>query len=85
MALLENEQAQATEFNVDPTAKICGQIKGSVKLPKGAIMAAIIRGNKIIVSPSEDEIIQENDHVVIVSLLSTFTNVEKLFKKNHAN
>ena len=85
MALLENEQAQATEFNVDPTAKICGQIKDSVKLPKGAIMAAIIRGNKIIVSPSEDEIIQENDHVVIVSLLSTFTNVEKLFKKNHAN
>jgi len=85
MALLENEEAQATEFNVDPKAKICGQSKGSVKLPKGAIMAAIIRGNKIVVSPSEDEIIQENDHVVIVSLLSTFPVVEKLFKKNNAN
>jgi trk system potassium uptake protein TrkA len=83
--LLENEQAQATEFTVDPKAKICGQSKGSVKLPKGAIMAAIIHGNKIIVSPSEDEIIQENDHVVIVSLLSTFPAVEKLFKKNNAN
>ncbi len=83
--LLENEQAQATEFTVSTKAKICGQSKGSVKLPKGAIMAAIIRGNKIVVSPSEDEIIQENDHVVIVSLLSTFPVVEKLFKKNNAN
>jgi trk system potassium uptake protein TrkA len=85
MALLENEQAQATEFNVDPAAKICRQMKGNVKLPKGVIIAAIVRDNKIIVSPAEDEIIQENDHVVIVSLLSTFPAVEKLFKKNNAN
>lgn len=83
--LLENEQAQATEFTVSAKAKICGQSKGSVKLPKGAIMTAIIHDNNIIVSPAEDEIIQENDHVIIVSLLSTSSAIEKLFKKNNAN
>ncbi len=82
MVLLENEQAQAIEFKVDTTARICRQSKGSVKLPKGAIMAAIVRDDKVIISPAEDEIIQENDRVVIVSLFSTFSAIEKYFKKN---
>jgi trk system potassium uptake protein TrkA len=83
--LLDNEQAQATEFTVSAKAKICGQSKGGVKLPKGAVMAAIIHDNNITVSPAEDEIIQENDHVIIVSLLSTSSAIEKLFKNNNAN
>lgn len=85
MAMLENEQAQATEFVVNKMTRIAGKSKGSIKLPKGAVIAAIIHGSNILISPADDEIIKEHDHVIVVSLCSIFPQVEKLFKKNNAN
>jgi len=78
--LLENEQAQAMAFKVGSKMNICGQKKGSIKLPKGAIVAAIVHDNKVAIPPAEEYIIQEEDKVIIVSLISSFPDVQKLFR-----
>jgi len=78
-ALLENEQAQAIEFIANSTAHITRGGKKGVKLPQGAIMGAIIRGDMVIIPPG-DNVVQPGDHVVVVSLPSAISSVEKLFK-----
>jgi len=79
VSLLVNEQAQAIEFIVSPTAPITEQKAKDIKLPKGAIMGAIIRSDAVIIPPG-DNVVEPGDHVVIVSLLSSIPSVEKLFK-----
>jgi trk system potassium uptake protein len=78
-ALLENEQAQAIEFIANSTAHITKGGGKGVKLPQGAIMGAIIRGDMVIIPPG-DNAVQPGDHVVVVSLPSVISSVEKLFK-----
>jgi len=78
VALLENEQAQAIEFVANTTAHITkGGGKGA-KLPEGAIMGAIIRGDTVIIPPGNNTV-QPGDHVVVVSLSSAISSVDKLF------
>ena len=79
VALLGNEQAQAIEFVASPTARITGQKGKDIKLPKEAILGAIIHGDGVIIPPG-DNVVEPGDHVVIVSLLSSIPSVEKLFK-----
>lgn len=79
VASLGEEKTQAIEFVVSKTAHI---IKGGgkpVKLPEGAIMGAIIRGDTAII-PADVNTVQAGDHVVIVSSSSAIPPVEKLFK-----
>jgi len=78
-ALLENEQAQAIEFIANSTAHITKGGEKGTKLPQGAIMGAIIRGDMVIIPPG-DNVVQPGDHVVVVSLPSAISSVEKLFK-----
>ena len=52
-------------------------------LPESIIIAAIHRGTDVII-PSGDTIIEEDDRVIILSLLSDISNLEKLLKDNSA-
>ena len=50
-------------------------------LPDSIIIAAIHRGRDVII-PTGDTVIEENDRVIILSLLSDISNLEKLLKDN---
>lgn len=54
----------------------------ALNLPNGVLIAAIHRGQQVII-PNGDTIIQWNDRVIIVSLLSELSDMEKLLKIKH--
>ncbi|MGL4485186.1 MAG: TrkA C-terminal domain-containing protein, partial [Anaerovoracaceae bacterium] len=51
-----------------------------IGLPKGAIIAAIFRGMDVII-PTGDTVIEPDDKVTILCLLSELPELEKLFKR----
>ena len=78
-ALLAGEQAQAIEFVVRPTAPITADKLSKVKLPKGAIIGAIIHENTVTI-PQKDSVIQPGDHVLVVCLSAVSLAVDELFR-----
>ena len=50
-----------------------------LNLPKGIIIAAIHRGDQAII-PKGDTVIKEGDQVIILSLLSQVSKLEKYFQ-----
>ena len=50
-------------------------------LPSSIIIAAIHRGRDVII-PTGDTVILEDDRVIILSLLSDISSLEKLLKDN---
>ena len=51
----------------------------TLSLPDSVIIAAIHRGNNVII-PNGSTIIRENDRVIILCLLSEIPEMEKLFR-----
>jgi len=78
-ALLAGEQAQAIEFVARPAAPITATKLAKVKLPKGAIIGAIIHENTVTI-PQEDSVIQPGDHVLVVCLSAVSLAVDELFR-----
>lgn len=78
-ALLGGKQLQAIEFVTSSTAHIVQRKIAEAGLPKGAIVGAIIRNNRVIIPP-DDNMVQPGDHVIIISPLSVTPAVEKFFK-----
>jgi trk system potassium uptake protein TrkA len=50
-----------------------------VEIPHGAMVGAVVRGDKTII-PQSDTVIEPGDHVVVVCLPSAVPAVEKLFE-----
>lgn len=64
----------------EKTSKVVGQKVENINLPTGATIAAVIRGERIIIS-LEDIIIEQGDHVIIlVADKKHIHDVEKLFQ-----
>jgi trk system potassium uptake protein TrkA len=59
--------------------KITGIPLQYVDLPKSILVAAIHRGNKVLI-PNGDTVIQEDDKVTLFCLLSDIAELETLFK-----
>ncbi len=63
-------QAEITEIIASNGMKLTNKALKNLNLPNGAIIGAIHRGSEVII-PNGDTVIQENDRVIIVSLLTT--------------
>ena len=62
------------------TSKVVGRHIAEIKLPKEAIIGAIVRGDTVIMA-NEDVVIESQDHVVLfVAEKKYIKNVEKLFQ-----
>jgi len=75
--LLLNEQAEVLEVIVHPGSKIVGRTLSSSGLPKGVIIGAISRVDRIII-PKGSEIIQADDRLVVFALGHAVHTVEAL-------
>jgi trk system potassium uptake protein TrkA len=63
------------------SSKVVGRRLRDLELPKGATVAAIVRGDTIIVRDAEHKVVEAGDHVVLfLPSKRMITKVEKLFQ-----
>ena len=74
-------QAEIVEVIATSHMKIIDEPLKNLELPDTFLVAAIHRGNKLIIPPG-DTIIREDDRVIIISLISDLKVTEKLLKDN---
>ena len=72
-------QAEIMEVIVDHRMKIVDKPLKNLELPKGVLIAAIHRGRELII-PNGDTVIEYDDRVLIVCLLSDMVNLEKILR-----
>ncbi|HRV33349.1 MAG TPA: Trk system potassium transporter TrkA, partial [Anaerovoracaceae bacterium] len=77
-------QAEFTEIWAEKGMPITGKTLAELEIPEGVIIAAIHRNNEIII-PSGITKIQDEDRVVILSLLSSVPLLEALIKQPKAH
>ena len=77
VAPLKGEQAEAIEAEALETSDIVNLPLSKVKMPKGAIVGAIIRGDEIII-PRGDSVIRPKDHLIIFALQEVLPKLERL-------
>lgn len=73
-------QAEIMEVYASPGMNIIGVPLKELELPDSIIIAAIHRGSQVII-PNGDTIIEEDDRVLMLSLISELTSTEKLLKE----
>jgi trk system potassium uptake protein TrkA len=71
--------AEIMEVIVDHRMKIVDRPLKKIDLPSGVLIAAIHRGQELII-PNGDTVIQYDDRVLIVCLLSDLVNLEKILR-----
>ena len=74
-------QAEIMEIVAHSHMKLLGKSLAELQLPQGMLIAAIHRGQQVII-PKGDTRIEWNDRVILVSLLSEMADLEKLIKNN---
>lgn len=72
-------QAEMIEIIADDHMRIANKPLVQVGLPDGVVIAAIHRGTNVIIPDGETKI-QKDDKVMIISLLSTVTEMEKFIR-----
>ena len=72
-------QAEIMEFIVDDRMKIREKPLKNMELPSGVLIAAIHRGQELII-PGGETVIQTGDRVIIVCLLSDIVELEKIMR-----
>ncbi|MDQ1274731.1 MAG: trk/ktr system potassium uptake protein [Euryarchaeota archaeon] len=79
LTTIEGERAEIIEYTASEKSKIVGKPLNKVKFPKGSLINMVVRGQETII-PRGDFIINEGDRVVIFSMASAASEVEKFFK-----
>ena len=77
VAPLKGEQAEAIEAEALETSDIVNMPLSKVKIPKGAIVGAIVRADEIII-PRGDSVIRPKDRLIIFALQEVIPKLEKL-------
>ncbi|HYE67548.1 MAG TPA: NAD-binding protein, partial [Anaerovoracaceae bacterium] len=72
-------QAEMIEIIADDHMRLTNHPIENIGLPEGVIIAAIHRGNDVII-PNEDTEILKNDKVIIICLLSEIPDLEKFIR-----
>lgn len=78
---LSNVDIEAIRFTVHPGSDVAGTKvrKIATKLKKGSIIGIIVRDERIIL-PDGETVIEENDHVIVITQQKNFPYLSKLFK-----
>ena len=79
LTTIEGEKAEIIEYTASKSSKIVGKPLNKVKFPRGALINMVVRGKDTIV-PRGDFVIQNQDRVVIFSMASAMSKIEKFFR-----
>ncbi len=77
-SVLKKELAEIMEFVVRDGSRVCGQMLSAAGFPRGALMAAIVRSNKVFI-PIGKDIILPRDRVVMIAKKSMVPEVIRMF------
>ncbi len=77
-SVLEKEQAEIMEFVVRDGARISGQLLATAGFPRGSLMAAIVRQNKVFIHTGKDSILPR-DRVVMIARSAVVQDVLRMF------
>ena len=76
---LENGQAEVLEFRAREGARTIGVPLRRLKIPRGALLAAIVHHDHVVI-PGGDDVVQSGDTVVVLTTTSVRASVERLFR-----
>ncbi len=76
VAPLKGESAEAIEVVALETSQIVGKSLKDVKFPRGALLGAIVRGDRVII-PSGESVVEPQDRLIIFSGREAIPAVEK--------
>lgn len=79
LTTIEGERAEIIEYTASESSKIVGKPLNKVKFPRGALINMVVRGKDTIV-PRGDFVIKNHDRVVIFSMASAISEIEKFFR-----
>ncbi|AKB79290.1 Trk system potassium uptake protein TrkA [Methanosarcina horonobensis HB-1 = JCM 15518] len=79
LTTIEGEKAEIIEYTASERSKIVGKPLNKVKFPKGSLINMVVRGKETII-PRGDFVINNGDRVVIFSMASAVSEVEKYFR-----
>jgi len=77
-SVLHKEQAEIIEFVVRDGARVSGQMLSAAGFPRGSLMAAIVRANKVFI-PTGKDVLMPRDRVVMIAKRSTVPDVIRMF------
>lgn len=78
VATIKGVDAEALELQVGPDAPVVGTPLAQVGFPKGAVIGAILRGDRTIMARGSD-VVEAGDRVVVFTLPDTIPEIERLF------
>ena len=82
-SVLIQGQAEIMEIIVNSGMKMLDTPISELDLPSDVLIAAVHRGNKVIL-PDDDTVIRLNDRVILLNLLTGIGDIEKLMKPKHS-
>ncbi len=77
LTAIAEDMAEIIEAGVGPTSYFVGKALKEARMPKSALIGAIIRNGDIII-PGGDDVIQEGDKLIIFTLRESIKEVEEL-------
>jgi trk system potassium uptake protein TrkA len=78
MAMVEECKAEVIELILPESSKILGKPLKEVKVPRGAIIGALVRGEEVIIPGGHDQL-AAGDRAVIFTLPEAVVPVEEFF------
>jgi trk system potassium uptake protein len=75
-AALKGEEAEVLEFEALQTSDIVGRPLAASKFPKQALIAAVVRGDDVII-PRGDTVIKPQDRIIVLARKEAIPKVEK--------
>lgn len=80
-SLGEADNAEALEYEAHLTSEVVGRPLHALRLPRGALVAAILRDDVAII-PTGLTVIEAGDHVIFVALRSAVSRIEKMLVRS---
>ncbi|MEM7446977.1 MAG: Trk system potassium transporter TrkA [Myxococcota bacterium] len=77
--VLEDGQAEVVELHVPPDCAATGMPLRRLDVPRGALVAAIVRGDEVVIPRGEDEV-RAGDHVIVMTTRQARPAVQRLFR-----
>jgi len=80
LTIREGGQAEILEMVAGPGSRVVGTPIARLNIPRGALIATIVHGDRVII-PRGGDVIHEGDTVVVLTTAAVRRDVERLFKK----
>ncbi|MBX2796550.1 MAG: Trk system potassium transporter TrkA [Myxococcales bacterium] len=83
LTVLEDGQAEILELVAHPEARIVGVPLRRLALPRGALLAAVLKGDTVIIPGGDDEV-DASDTVVVLTTPAARASIARLFVRRSA-